>query len=91
MEIKTKNEEIEALNKKLALERFGINRFSFDNEMVEFYTGFPTYELFVTFYNAIKPTALSMKSVYYTQTDEVEKVDQKQWTQLMSYLCFSAD
>nr|XP_022327020.1 uncharacterized protein LOC111126573 [Crassostrea virginica] len=71
LEIKAKNEEIEALNKKLTLERFGINRFSFDDEMVEFYTGFPTYTLFVTFYNAIKPTAVRMKSVYYTQVDEI--------------------
>jgi hypothetical protein len=71
LKIKAKNEEIEALNKKLTLERFGINRFSFDNEMVEFYTGFLTYTLFVTFYNAIKPTALRMKSVYYTPADEV--------------------
>ncbi|XP_048749122.1 uncharacterized protein LOC125661232 [Ostrea edulis] len=70
-EIKAKNEEIEALNKKLTLERFGINRFSFDNEMVEFYTGFPSYALFLTFYNAIKPTALRMKSVYYSQVDEL--------------------
>lgn len=71
LEIKAKNEEIEALNKKLTLERFGINKFSFDDEMVEFYTGFPTYTLFVTFYNAIKPTAVRMKSVYYTQVDEI--------------------
>ena len=39
--------------------------------MIEFYTGFPTYYLFLIFCSAIKPTATRMKSVYYNQSDDM--------------------
>jgi hypothetical protein len=36
------------LQTKYQLERFGVTRFSFIDDMIEFYTGFPTYNLFFT-------------------------------------------
>ena len=39
--------------------------------MIEFYTGFPTYELFMIFFSAIRPSAARMTSVYYTASDEL--------------------
>ena len=47
--LNAKNKEITDLKHKLELERFGITRFSYDDEMIEFYTGFPTYEVFMEF------------------------------------------
>ena len=44
-ELKAKNNEISELHTKYKLERFGVTRFSFDNDMIEFYTGFLTYNL----------------------------------------------
>ena len=43
----------------------------FRDDMIEFYTGFPTYELFMIFFSAIRPSAARMTSVYYTASDEL--------------------
>lgn len=59
------------MEQKMALEKFGLNRFSYDDEMIEFYTGFPTFTLFMIFFESIRPTAVRMKSVYYQQSDEI--------------------
>ena len=48
-----------------------MTRFSFDDDMIEFYTGFPTYNLVLIFFSAIKPTATRMKGVYYNQSDDM--------------------
>ena len=48
-----------------------MTRFSFDDDMIAFYTGFPTYNLFLIFFSAIKSTATRMKSVYYYQSDDM--------------------
>lgn len=66
--LEDRKREIEA-NKKLSMERFGISRFSYDDNMIEFYTGFPTYTVFIAFYNAVKPTRL--RSIYYTPSEEL--------------------
>ncbi|XP_069122756.1 uncharacterized protein [Argopecten irradians] len=70
LELRAKEEEIKRLKHRVELERFGITRFTFDNNMIEFYTGFPTYDVFIGFYSAIKPTASRIKSVYYTYQPE---------------------
>ncbi|CAC5422034.1 unnamed protein product [Mytilus coruscus] len=69
-ELKDKTYELASLNQKLQMERFGVTRFSFDHEMIEFYTGFPTFDLFLIFYSVIKPTATRMKTVYYKSSEE---------------------
>lgn len=69
-EIKEKDKEIDELTVKLKMEKFGITRFSFDNDLIEFYTGFPSYQLFLAFFDLLKPSVLHMKSVYYNKIDE---------------------
>lgn len=68
-ELKRKNEEIEQLMKQLSLERFGINRFSTDDSMIEFYTGFPTYSVLLAFYDSMKPSKI--RNPYYTPSEDV--------------------
>ncbi|KAK3099693.1 hypothetical protein FSP39_008144 [Pinctada imbricata] len=63
--IKAKDKEIEELRERLRIEKFGVNRFSFDDDMIDFYTGFYSYELFLAFFEFIKPSVFYMKSVYY--------------------------
>ena len=57
-ELKAKNCEISELQTKYQLERFGATRSSFDDDMIEFYTGFPTYNLFFIFFSAMKKNQL---------------------------------
>ncbi|XP_062578055.1 uncharacterized protein LOC134239942 [Saccostrea cucullata] len=70
-EIKRKNEEFSDLQQKYHLERFGVTRFSFDDDLIEFYTGFPSYKVFSIFFSALRPIASRMKSVYYNSVDDV--------------------
>lgn len=69
--IKKKNEKIHKLNEMISIEKFGVNRFTYDDDMIEFYTGFPTYSFYIAFFNAIKPTAQKMKKVYYKTSDDL--------------------
>ena len=58
-------EKMEDYKQKLRLERFWLNRFSYDYENINFYTGFPTYKSFLKFSKAMEPTASNMQSAYY--------------------------
>ena len=53
--LREKDKQISELLAKQELEKFGLNRFSYDDDMIECYTGFPTYELFMIFFSAIRP------------------------------------
>ncbi|CAC5389490.1 unnamed protein product [Mytilus coruscus] len=53
------------------IERFGISRFSKDDSMILFYTGFVSMSMFTTFFNFIKPAANSMTNYYYKSLDTV--------------------
>lgn len=70
-ELQSKTEECEKLQKQLEIERFGINRFSKDNSLINFYTGFTSYMSFIVFFNCIKPTAQNMQSAYYQGSDTI--------------------
>ncbi|CAC5408709.1 unnamed protein product [Mytilus coruscus] len=63
--VKGRDQEIQRLQKKIEIERFGISRFSTDNSMILFYTRFVSMSIFSAFFNFIKPTANSMISYYY--------------------------
>ncbi|CAC5423780.1 unnamed protein product [Mytilus coruscus] len=63
--LKERDEEIKQLKEKLRIERFGVFRFSNDDAMIMFYTGFSTYALFLAFFNYVQPAANSMTSYYY--------------------------
>ena len=69
--LREKDKQISELVAKQELEKFGLNRFSYDDDMIECYTGFPTYELFMIFFGAIRSSAARMTSVYSTASDEL--------------------
>ena len=52
-ELQTSKSECESLQQQLNLRRFGVRRFSNDNNLINFYTGFPNYKLFLAFYECI--------------------------------------
>uniref|UniRef100_A0A8W8MML7 THAP-type domain-containing protein n=1 Tax=Magallana gigas TaxID=29159 RepID=A0A8W8MML7_MAGGI len=51
--IKERNENIERLQQRLAIERFGVERFSKDDSMIMFYTGFMTCSVFTTVFELL--------------------------------------
>ena len=55
----------------MEIERFGVARFSHDNSMIQFYTGFMSLSMLYAFFNYIKPAACSMTSYYYKAADSV--------------------
>jgi hypothetical protein len=75
--LKQKSDECEYLSQQLKLEKFGIYRFSRDNTMVNFYTGFQTYDTFLAFYRCIEPTAQNMQSAYYQSSKVINLAGRK--------------
>lgn len=67
--LKAKDDEVLKLQQKLEIERFGIERFSKDNSMLMFYTGFMSFAIFSAFFDFIKPAANSMTSYYYRMSE----------------------
>lgn len=59
-EIRQLKAQVEALK----LHKFGLERFSRDNDSIKFYTGFVSYQHLVTFYEIVKPSAESMQYCY---------------------------
>ena len=53
-------EELEQALRNQKVERFGIHRYSKDNAMVKFFTGFPTYSHFMCFFRSVQPYASTM-------------------------------
>ncbi|XP_048743288.2 uncharacterized protein LOC125656743 [Ostrea edulis] len=49
----------------LKAEKFGVQRFSLDAKLINFYTGFTNYKTFVSIFTALQPTATTM--VRWTQ------------------------
>ena len=56
-ELEREKQKSLSLQNQLTLERFGVARFSNDNKLISFYTGFATYSMFRSFYECIEPTA----------------------------------
>jgi hypothetical protein len=65
--LKQKSDECEYLSQQLKLEKFGIYRFSRDNTMVNLYTGFQTYNTFLTFYRDVLSPQLKTCRVHITK------------------------
>ena len=53
-------DKLEAENARLTLFRFGAERFSSDDSMMAFYTGFRSYEVFKATFLALEPSASSL-------------------------------
>ena len=89
--LKEREEECDRYRQQLEIERFGIHRFSTDNSPVSFYTGFPSYLMFVTFFNCVKPAASNMQSAYYTTSEIVSLAGRKRnmllIDELFMFLC----
>lgn len=47
--IQKKNEEINKQNEMLSIEKLGVNSFTYDDDVIESYTGFPTYSVYIAF------------------------------------------
>ncbi|KAJ8303758.1 hypothetical protein KUTeg_018681 [Tegillarca granosa] len=75
LEMKTK--ECDELRSQLQLEKFGINRFSFDNSMIRFYSGIQTYKFFIEFFKYIEPTAQNMQGAYYQSSESINLAGRK--------------
>lgn len=90
-QLKVKSEECEQLKKQLKMERFGINRFSSDDSMINFYTGFPSYSAFLMFFQCIQPTAQNMQSAYYKGSETISLAGRKRSMilidELFMFLC----
>ena len=68
--LKDKEEEIKKLKSQLTIERWGVNRFSTDNAHIKFYTGFISFQLLVSLFTCIRPSASNMRSAYYEPVGE---------------------
>lgn len=68
--LQKKDEEIKNLKQKMEIERFGVQRFSNDDSMIQFYTGFGSMAMFSAFFEYVKPTATCMNSYYYKSCDK---------------------
>lgn len=51
---------------ELAIYKFGLERFSTDNDAIKFYTGFCTYNHLKLFYNFARPSVETMTYCYAT-------------------------
>lgn len=62
------NQELDSSRERTAAQlqvhRFGLERFSSDDDSIKFYTGFPSYQHILLFYNFLKPTAEKMTYCY---------------------------
>lgn len=64
---KAAQREIESLKAQIAalkIHKFGLERFSSDNESIRLYTGFLSYQHFYNFYHFVEPSAQHMNYVY---------------------------
>ena len=84
--LQQKEKECAKLKRQLEIERFGIERFSSDNSLISFYTGFTSYLTFIAFFNCIKPAAMNMQSAYYVSSETVSLAGRKRNMQLIDEL-----
>ena len=63
-EIRDLRSQVEALK----ICKFGLERFSTDNDSIKFYTGFPSYHHLVTFYEFVKPCEETMQYCHTNST-----------------------
>ena len=76
-----------SLENKLTLERFGVTRFANDDKLINFYTGFASYQMFRAFYECIEPTAKNMQSMYYQASETISLSGRKRCMLLIDELC----
>ncbi|XP_067679678.1 uncharacterized protein [Haliotis asinina] len=57
--------EKDLLKQQLTIERFGLERFNGNDDLIQYYTSFRSYKLFRQFFEFVKPSASNMCSMYY--------------------------
>ena len=62
IEARKEIEKLQLQLQKSKLERFGLARFSSNDKLIQFYTGFPNYKLLEKFIELVKPNAKNMKT-----------------------------
>ena len=86
-----KTTECNLINKQLNLERFLVSRFSKDDKLILFYTGFISYSVFESFYECIEPQAKTMLSKYYESGEVISLAGRKRnmllIDELFMFLC----
>ena len=86
-----KTEECDLINKQLNAERFFVNRFCKDDKLILFYTGFISYNVFISFYECLEPQTKSMQSKYYKSGEIISLADRKRnmllIDELFMFLC----
>ncbi|XP_046376318.2 uncharacterized protein LOC124149032 isoform X2 [Haliotis rufescens] len=55
-QLKEKDDKTEELNRRLELEKFGVCKFMYDDILLEYYTGLPSFQTLQDFFDFIKPT-----------------------------------
>ena len=71
--LQEKEEARAAIERQLDIERFGLQRFSNDNSMISFYTGFTSFITPITFFNFITSVATNMQSSYDVSSETIRK------------------
>lgn len=59
--------KLKKLESEREIEKFGLERFSTNPDMIRFYTGFTSYKLLKSFFNAVSPFCLNMITWNQTQ------------------------
>ena len=85
-ELEQKKQKCSSLERQLVIERFGVARFTYDNKLISFYTGFAIYSLFQSFYKCIEPTANNMQSMYYQPSETIGLASRKRCMLLIDEL-----
>ena len=57
------------LQQNLQMERFGLQRFGSSDSDIKFFTGFPNYNVLMSFIRYIRSSALTMQSCYYVPSE----------------------
>ncbi|XP_046334582.1 THAP domain-containing protein 11-like [Haliotis rufescens] len=60
LRIQQLQQEKDDLSRQLTVERFGVERFSHDDAMMQYYTSFRDYHSFKIFFDFVKPSAFNM-------------------------------
>ena len=85
-ELEQQKQKCAALERQLVMKRFGVARFTYDNKLISFYTGFATYSMFQSFYECIEPTAKNMQSMYYQPSETIGLAGRKRCMLLIDEL-----
>ena len=85
--LQEKEEARAAIERQLDIERFGLQRFSNDNSMISFYTGFASFITLFIFFSFITSVATNMQSLYDVSSETIRKRNMLLIDELFMLLC----